>query len=409
MDKKPRSALWVGLIVMTGLLMGMQVQSPDTMISVVAWSPDGNWIAYVVNGEVTLYDSVSNTPLIIDENLPTRVTAIAWHPHESTLALATEDGFIHIYTLEANAPFQKQATLNHGIGYDPDGFALGVRELAWSFDGLYLASASVMGNYTLQIWSTQDWTALLRVGAGTGISFDWSPRKNLLTITNLDELRLLEMEKILSLSTVDVTDWNLWASLTTRITLPEHLKLMSEPAFSTDGQRIAFASITGELWIYDLSTDRVDEYFRLEQIPASNDWIMARHIEWSFDDNALYVESGYASRNGGTSRILVLDRANKSVIQNVETHSTYNQFALSPYGGRIVYVDAAVKSDLTYFVPRPSLDRLNAIMRRCGAPIKPLESLDAFSNFIPQVESLPEGAIPTACRADLLAVADALK
>jgi hypothetical protein len=38
-----------------------------------------------------------------------------------------------------------------------------------------------------------------------------------------------------------------------------------------------------------------------------------------------------------------------------------------------------------------------------------VDSLDALPDFVAQVESLPEGAIPAACRADLLAVADALR
>jgi hypothetical protein len=37
------------------------------------------------------------------------------------------------------------------------------------------------------------------------------------------------------------------------------------------------------------------------------------------------------------------------------------------------------------------------------------DSLDALPDFVAQVESLPEGAIPAACRADLLAVAEALR
>jgi hypothetical protein len=112
--------------------------------------------------------------------------------------------------------------------------------------------------------------------------------------------------------------------------------------------------------------------------------------------------------------------------------------SLSPYGGRLVLGDAAPTSDLAAIqassdviqtladgavqivVPAPSLDRLNAIAELCvrDALTPMLEVMDltarpvseiTLSDFIAQVEALPDGAIPPACAADLLTVAAAIQ
>jgi hypothetical protein len=66
-------------------------------------------------------------------------------------------------------------------------------------------------------------------------------------------------------------------------------------------------------------------------------------------------------------------------------------------------------------VPAPSLERLQAIAEACNAPVAVEQSLAAdiqandLNAFVAQVEALPEGTIPPACAADLIAVAEALQ
>lgn len=385
-----------------------------------AWSSDGRWIASVTNGEMTIFDTVNSTLIVSEETLPNEITTIAWHPSELTLAIATETGFIYIYTVDSESTLTEEAILNHGIGYDPDGFSLGVRRLAWNFDGSYLASASVTGNYTLQIWESQIWGPALRIGAGTGIGIDWSPRTNLLVVTNLDEIRLLEVEKAISSSIIDIQDWAYWTSLTSSVSIPPDFKLIDQPTFSTDGQRIAFSTIIGELWMYDLRSGTVERRFRLDQTNSSTDWRMARHIIWSSEDEYIYIESGYAGRNGDSSEILVMDALTNVLVETIQSEGGYNQFDVSPYDGRIAYVTPSASSGISYFVPTPSFERLAAIAELCvqdsttrSSEVSNLTrqtpaTLDNVPTFVAQVEALPNGAIPPSCEADLLAVAEAL-
>src|SRR5690606_30147442 len=107
--------------------------------------------------------------------------------------------------------------------------------------------------------------------------------------------------------------------------------------------------------------------------------------------------------------------------------------SLSPYGGRLALGNSAPVNDTTavqvsrnviqtlangaivIVVPAPSLERLQAIAEACNAPTPIEQSLtaslqaDQLTDFVAQVEALPENTIPPACAADLIAVARALQ
>lgn len=98
--------------------------------------------------------------------------------------------------------------------------------------------------------------------------------------------------------------------------------------------------------------------------------------------------------------------------------------SLSPYGGQLALgnsADTAARNQtdngFQIVVPAPSLDRLAAIAALCvrdgDARAESLTdsvptALDDLPAFVAQVEALPDGAIPPACKADVLAVASAL-
>jgi hypothetical protein len=107
--------------------------------------------------------------------------------------------------------------------------------------------------------------------------------------------------------------------------------------------------------------------------------------------------------------------------------------SFSPYGGRLAYgsaipSEAIVSSEpqtddagavslaggaIQIVVPAPSRERLQAIAVACNAPAPVQEALaaqtESINDLAAQVEALPEGTIPPACAADLIAVANALQ
>jgi len=106
-----------------------------------------------------------------------------------------------------------------------------------------------------------------------------------------------------------------------------------------------------------------------------------------------------------------------------------SQAVWSPYGGRIAYIESnAQVADTTQgglmftvptIVPVPSLDRLNAIAALCvqdgNGELDGVQSLlsapatqAGLSDYVSRIRNLPEDAIPSACAADLLAIAETL-
>lgn len=119
------------------------------------------------------------------------------------------------------------------------------------------------------------------------------------------------------------------------------------------------------------------------------------------------------------------------LVQEVQIAPLYAA-AWSPYTGRLAVLqpnaedarrlrngqefDAnTVTGTLSIIVPMPSLEQLQSIANTCHAPEAVGQSLtgsnqaDQLTDFVAQIEALPEDSIPPACRADLLAVAEALQ
>lgn len=106
----------------------------------------------------------------------------------------------------------------------------------------------------------------------------------------------------------------------------------------------------------------------------------------------------------------------------------------SPFGGRLIvgsWLDrqswhdtvieenrlsqSVIQNVLEVFVPSPSLERLQVIAEACNAPTDVEQGLtasiqaDQLTEFVTQVEALSGDAIPPACAADLIAVAEAIQ
>jgi hypothetical protein len=117
-------------------------------------------------------------------------------------------------------------------------------------------------------------------------------------------------------------------------------------------------------------------------------------------------------------RIAVLRGEHIDII-NPETSLLLEQFPLrfynfnaawSPFGGRLAIAgpsdQASAITDIQIVVPAPSLDLLTSIAATC-APETNLPSTDDLTAYIDIINADP--AIPPACAADLLAVAEALQ
>jgi hypothetical protein len=191
--------------------------------------------------------------------------------------------------------------------------------------------------------------------------------------------------------------------------------------WNSDGTKIAygtqaFGQKNAEIYIVNSKGELLKIY------QAEQESILS--IVWSPDDKLLVTSSIDGS-------IKVWDAAIGKLLQNFLTENPFGTgVSFSLYGGRLSYGlrvnpsnQSREESGIAIVVPDRSLDRLQSIASLClknpsarAAEVnEELSSdqmqaltLESLPTFIEQVKALPEDAIPAACAADLIAVAEAV-
>src|SRR5690606_31913045 len=210
--------------------------------------------------------------------------------------------------------------------------------------------------------------------------------------------------------------------LAPRAISPFHTSL----AWSPDGTKLAATEIRSEM--IDILDAITGQIIVSAQGPARDLENGIASIAWSPDGMTLIADEyngnvqSWNAETGELIETLPLNREGGRFLMS-----------LSPYGGRLALGNSAPVSEtastqatrsdvqilangaIQIVVPAPSLERLQAIAEACNAPAPIEQSLTAsiqanqLTNFVPQVEALPENTIPPAGAADLIAVAEALQ
>jgi len=423
-----RQMLWAFLFFIFGAtpsgVFAQQIQpNATTYILDIAWSPDGTQIAVAggypgetenqsdtsAHGYISVVDVLTNHLVFVTEPA-SMFTSIAWSPDGKQLALGSFDGTIWI----VNALTGERIT--NLIGHQAT-----VTDVEWSSDGALLVST---GNWDelMILWDAKSYSSIRYVNFNAHTNtLAFSPDSLSIAVGTESGLFIIpiagEAQTVAGQETRVLNEW------------------VKQLAYSRDGRYLAIGTIahtsfiTGlrdeaKIILFDLENDTVSQEFKSDLGSISG-------LVWGLDNQDIAVLN--------QDNLLTIWSISEGVV--IETFSAsgidrYQQsgVAYSPYGGRLAFGNAlnntspiidngvSVLSEgaIHLIVPAPSLDKLNAIAALCvrdsvqrtesvsALTRTPLTMLDGLPDFVAQINALPDGAIPAACKADLLAVAEAL-
>jgi WD40 repeat protein len=395
-----------------------QARQPNTNFKVVLidWSPDGSRVALTSYDGVRLYDAnfqpAGFFAYTVDQYAPDFITPGAfWSPDGTRLTAGAV--ILDAKTLQPLVTTKATMSLAQ-----------------WSADGKYISTLSLLDPLSIERYDAQ--TGNL---AGN-ISFD-GRRVIRVTIPNPDESRFV-LDGGDAIEVADVTGKTL-----VRYQYPYRVNALR---LSPDGRRLAYQSIEtvpistpGSLpnagntewgtllhaFIIDVNTGKT-----LMQSEPLNDQLAG--FQWSPDGTQL---AGML----GTSAMITWDTATGKVVDAyfLPAGKGISTWAYSRFGGRLTLavhdlpaVSATVNTgrmpvstfnqvfldgSIQVIVPAPSLEKLQAITERCKAQPAVQQALTAqiqskqLPAFIQQVEALTDAQILPGCKADVLAVAQALQ
>lgn len=226
-------AIWIGLVVTCHLCIPNTVsasgknQFPKLPLRIIAWHPNEPLITLGIDDQVWLYDLDGNQigEFPLDENQ--RPFKLKWSPNGNYLAASTSgDGLNQIYiwdktSLAVVSVIQQDLPSASEISWSGDSAELAtsyynevriwdvltgqvvrnltgfdepfsVTSLAWSPNGLYLATAG--GDYEVQIWDMQTFQISKTTTVGNPSPLiAWNPNSEQLALTEITDVKILDL------------------------------------------------------------------------------------------------------------------------------------------------------------------------------------------------------------------------
>ncbi|MBA3920354.1 MAG: hypothetical protein H0X31_01070 [Nostocaceae cyanobacterium] len=415
--------LRIGIILLICLITAIGIDAQDNLtpsndilyVTAVSWNSDGNKIVAVgiqqegQQGYLRVIDSQTGQILYQLDPRPGGFTSVAWSPNNRFIAAGGYDEAIWIIDVEAGSVVK--------VLY---GHQSTVSDLDWNMDGTQLVSTGNWDGLTI-LWdmTTYQKVRVIEATSWFTLATAFSPNDQHIAVGGENGIRVYS-------SMSNNSEKPFWST--------SEIFYVGALAWNHKGNQIAigsesFQSIVNpknksyaQIYLLDSSNGK-----QLSSIATQDDTIFG--IAWSPDDTLIstYSKNGYVKVWEANSGLL---------LQSFLGTTAYpEKLSFSPYGGRLAYggslpINSGSSTTLVQtniegtqslaggavqvIVPDPSLARLQAITQNCGIQLSVQQSLTSQINtnklqdFVTEVSALTDDQIPLGCKADLLAVADAL-
>lgn len=248
----------------------------EDVANTVAFSPDGAMLAYGrADGTLIIVESVSGDVLFNLQSSDTEITDLAWSPDNSHIAASDLTGNVTIWSLESEA-------VSHVLEHE-----FGITDIEWSPTGDRLVVLET-SHHTLDLWTFRDRQAVARIwnpNTGEfvmtldGFSIDytstiWSPAVNQVPVFDNNQLIFV----------YDLLQKAIWEPSAAYI--DDTIAVIASP----DGQFLAALDSFNAVLITEVGTDTL-----VDQIEVQGDGVV-HYLEWSSTSD--YLAIGYMRPDG---------------------------------------------------------------------------------------------------------------
>lgn len=373
----------------------------------IGFNYDGSLVATSTSDSIIIFDSQSGEIKQILTGASGRLGGFTWSNSGAYLA-AIGEGSVFVWDVSENKLIQ---TIR--------GHESGISRFGWLPDDSYLFGLGTEEPDNWWFWDIHSGEVVRKLQAGTVLSVSFSPSQRKLALANITQVTIYDTETL---------------NLINILAQPERTGLgfdIGSLIWSPDETRLATGAINGTIRVWDVESGTI-----LHTWQASDATVTEGPL--SYVRSLVFSQGGgelFSLRGDGTLRRWNI--VEDSVLEETQIVRILGRAAVSSYGGRLIFVaevtdilPAIARFDLHtlsvaahIIVPFPSLERVKDIGAACARDaldkaaaeaVLNTEALDALAtsaltDFISRVETLPENAIPTACKIDLLAVARAVQ
>jgi WD40 repeat protein len=400
-----------------------------------------SFIAFNIIGIIVV---ISSQTYVAQDIYSEPVNYAIWSPDGSKIGVASPDGLLSILDTQSLNPM---VTIE-AFTASPDGFAPRY-DFAWSPDGTRIVTGAY--DKLVRVWNAVNGELLATLMQDTEevTSVDWSDDGALIAGTRAGEYGV-----------------EIWDAITYQ-KISGHPNASASIAFRPDASQFAMG-VAGLIVVYNTSNGldlfnlppRPEGVYVVERdefigtviwtpdskyilgVRSNNTievWdVEARQFKYSFENPGLTFFSPVSMDFDTVSNTFSLvgldgiletrELATGKLIEEIKVIDADQPSAFSPYGGRLAVIAAQAGRAVSetppqIIIPIISIERVQGIARRCltdtdnPSPVVTSVLNDVVSNsltkltlpaFVQSVKALPVDAIPAACSADLVAVAEAV-